>query len=77
MMNLKCTILYNHGNLGDSKVNFASRVQYIKKCSHALRYEARFDFAEYMFNNDFVKTTEMVVAPYYEYTWNRDMLQNK
>ncbi len=24
-----------------------------------------------MFNNDFVKTTEMVVAPYYEYTWNR------
>lgn len=63
---------YNHGNLGDSKVNFASRLQYIKDGSHALRYEARFDFAEYMFNNDFIKTTEMVVAPYYEYTWNRD-----
>ena len=62
----------NHGLLGDSKVDFTSRVQYIKDEQHALRYEARFDFAEYMFNNDFIKTTEMVVAPYYEYTWNRD-----
>ena len=69
---LKMHYTFNHGNLGDSKVNFASRLQYIKNGSHALRYEARFDFAEYMFNNDFVKTTEMVVAPYYEYTWNRD-----
>ena len=63
---------FNHGNLGDSKVNFISRVQYIKDDSHALRYEARFDFVDYMFNNDFIKTTEMVVAPYYEYTWNRE-----
>ena len=63
---------FNHGNLGDSNVNFTSRVQYIKNGSHALRYEARFDFADYMFNNNFIKTTEMVVAPYYEYTWNRD-----
>ncbi|BBA50310.1 membrane protein [Fusobacterium varium] len=62
----------NHGNLGDSNINFTSRVQYIKDGSHALRYEARFDFADYMFNNNFIKTTEMVVAPYYEYTWNRD-----
>ncbi|MFR1675795.1 MAG: hypothetical protein ACLVH9_12620 [Fusobacterium sp.] len=69
---LKMHYTVNHGNLGDSKVNFASRLQYIKDGSHALRYEARFDFAEYMFNNDFIKTTEMVVAPYYEYTWNRD-----
>ena len=69
---LKMHYTVNHGNLGDSKVNFASRVQYIKDIDHALRYEARFDFAEYMFNNDFIKTTEMVVAPYYEYTWNRD-----
>ena len=69
---LKMHYTVNHGNLGDSKVNFASRVQYIKDIDHALRYEARFDFAEYMFNNDFIKTIEMVVAPYYEYTWNRD-----
>ena len=68
---LKLQYNFDHGNLGDSKVNFVSRLQYVKDGSHALRYEARFDFAEYMFNNDFVKTTEMVVAPYYEYTWNR------
>lgn len=74
---LKMHYTFNHGNLGDSKVNFASRLQYIKNGSHALRYEARFDFAEYMFNNDFVKTTEMVVAPYYEYTWNRDTVAEK
>ena len=68
---LKLQYNFDHGNLGDSKVNFVSRLQYVKDGSHALRYEARFDFAEYMFDNDFVKTTEMVVAPYYEYTWNR------
>ncbi|WP_294725536.1 hypothetical protein [uncultured Fusobacterium sp.] len=68
---LKLQYNFDHGNLGDSKVNFVSRLQYVKDGSHALRYEARFDFAEYMFNNDFIKTTEMVVAPYYEYTWNR------
>ena len=34
-----------------------------------LEYQARFNFAEYMFNNDFVKTTNFVVAPKYRYEW--------
>ncbi|MDY4006163.1 MAG: hypothetical protein SOY68_09660, partial [Fusobacterium varium] len=35
-------------------------------------YQARFNFAEYMFNNDFVKTTNFVIAPKYRYQWNAD-----
>ena len=35
---LKMHYTVNHGNLGDSKVNFASRVQYIKDIDHALRW---------------------------------------
>ena len=61
---------YNHGNLGDSKVNFTSKVEYKENAKHNLEYMARFDFAEYMFNNDFIKTTAMVVGPYYRYTWS-------
>ena len=62
---------YNHGNLGDSKVNFTSWVEYKKKKSGVqhVDYQARFDFAEYLFNNDFVKTSTAIVAPRYKYTW--------
>ena len=63
---------YNHGNLGDSKVNFTSWVEY-KKTTDAtqhLDYQARFDFAEYLFNNDFVKTSTAIVAPRYKYAWS-------
>ena len=63
---------YNHGNLEDSKVNYTSRIQYRDKASEAqdLEYMARFNFAEYMFNTDFVKTTDFTVAPRYAYAWN-------
>ena len=65
---------YNHGNLGDSKVNLTSRVHYRDNGhdddSQELEYQARFNFAEYMFNNDFVKTTNFVVAPKYGYSWD-------
>ena len=62
---------YNHGNLGDSKVNFTSWVEYKKKMDSTqyVDYQARFDFAEYLFNNDFVKTSTAIVAPRYKYTW--------
>ena len=62
---------YNHGNLGDSKVNFTSWVEYKKKKSGVqhVDYQARFDFAEYLFNNDFVKTSTAIVAPRYKYAW--------
>ena len=69
---------YNHGNLGDSKVNFTSRVHYQDNTddSQELQYMARFNFAEYMFNNDFVKTTDFTVAPNYKYKWDKDNSSN-
>ena len=64
---------YNHGNLGDSKVNLTSRVHYRDRDdlsgAQEVEYQARFNFAEYMFNNDFIKTTNFVVAPKYKYVW--------
>ena len=74
---------YNHGNLGDSKVNFTSRLHYRDREDVAgaqeVEYQARFNFAEYMFNNDFVKTTNFIVAPKYGYTWaaNNDDYDNQ
>ena len=65
---------YNHGNLGDSKVNLTSRIHYRDNGhdddSQEVEYQARFNFADYMFNNDFVKTTNFVVAPKYKYAWD-------
>ena len=69
---------YNHGNLGDSKVNFTSRVHYLDGTddTQELEYSARFNFAEYMFNNDFVKTTNFELVPFYKYTWDADNSSN-
>ena len=65
---------YNHGNLGDSKVNFTSRIHYRDRDdvsgAQEVEYQARFNFAEYMFNNDYIKTTNFVVAPKYKYVWD-------
>ena len=63
---------YDHGLLGDSKVDFTSRVHYLNGYSdeQELEYEARFNFAEYMFNNDYVKTTDFTLAPMYRYGWD-------
>ena len=65
---------YNHGNLGDSKVNLTSRVEYKDTTGNDqyIEYQPRFDFAEYLFNNDFIKTTKAVVAPKYRYQWSTD-----
>ena len=68
---------YNHGNLGDSKVNYTSRIQYQNTDNHdddnqKVEYMARFNFADYMFNSDFVKTTDFTVAPKYAYSWGDD-----
>ena len=66
---------YNHGNLGDSNVNLTSRIHYRDRNDttpnrQELEYQARFNFADYMFNNDYVKTTDFVLAPKYGYQWN-------
>ena len=75
---------YDHGNLGDSKVNLTSRLHYANNGhddnSQELEYQARFNFAEYMFNSDFVKTTDFTVAPKYRYVWgsgNNDNYDNQ
>jgi len=75
---------YNHGNVGDSNVNFTSRLHYRDRDDtnghQELEYQARFNFADYMFNNDFVKTTNFVVAPKYRYEWgsgNDDRYDNQ
>ncbi len=61
---------YDHGNIGDSKVNALSRVRYQKEGStHLAEYRLDFDFAEYLFNNDFVKTSTAVIGPRYIYKW--------
>lgn len=61
---------YDHGNVGDSKVNAMSRVRYQKEGDTQLaEYRLDFDFAEYLFNNDFVKTSTAIVGPRYIYKW--------
>ncbi|CAL7891896.1 FomA family porin-like outer membrane protein [Fusobacterium necrophorum] len=62
---------YNFGKLGDSKVDFAleSRFQVEKADEKFIRERFNFDFAEYLFNNDYVKTTAAVLAPEFKYAW--------
>lgn len=61
---------FDHGNVGDSKVNALSMVRYQKDGSdHLAEYRLEFDFAEYLFNNDFVKTSKAVIGPRYIYSW--------
>jgi hypothetical protein len=61
---------YDHGNLGDSKVGATSMVRYERNGSQTLEYRYDLQFADYMFNNDFVKTTNFVVGPRYIYEWD-------
>lgn len=62
---------YDHGLVGDSKVNLTSRVHYNDgDGTQEVEYQARFDFADYLFNNDFIQTTSFILAPKYMYKWN-------
>lgn len=66
---------YDHGYLGDSKVDLTSRLHYQNDAAddyQNVEYQARFDFADYMFNNNFVKTDYFVLAPKYGYAWGDD-----
>lgn len=66
---------YDHGVLGDSKVDLTSRIHYQNNADddyQNVEYQARFDFADYMFNNDVVKTDYFVLAPKVGYTWADD-----
>ena len=64
---------YNHGLLGDSKVNLTSRLHYQHITgdeTQDVEYSARFDFADYLFNNDFIKTDYFEVAPKVATLWS-------
>lgn len=66
---------YDHGTLGDSKVDLRSRLHYQNNADddyQNVEYQARFDFADYMFNNDYVKTDYFEIAPKYGYAWGDD-----
>lgn len=62
---------YDHGVLGDSKVDLASRIEYYDYTNNDQRveYQARFDFGAYLFDNDFIKTDYFIVAPKVGYRW--------
>lgn len=61
---------YNHGLVGDSKVNLNSRLHYQNKPGKQdVEYSARFDFADYLFNNDFIQTNTFEIVPKVGYVW--------
>ncbi|WP_286034025.1 major outer membrane protein FomA [Fusobacterium necrogenes] len=61
---------YNHGPVGGTKINLNSRVHYQNTPgSQDVEYSARFDFADYLFNNDYVKTNIFEIAPKVGYVW--------
>lgn len=64
---------YNHGLLGDTKVNGTSFVEYLNEVgSQSIQYRYDFQFADYMFDNDFIKTTNFVIGPRAVYEWDDD-----
>ena len=66
---------YDHGYLGDSKVDLTSRLHYQNDADtdyQTVEYQARFDFADYMFDNNVIKTDYFVLAPKYGYAWGDD-----
>ena len=63
---------YNFGKLGSSKVNAKLESRYkATGTKKEIRERLYFDFAEYLFSNDYVKTTAAEIAPVYSYTWNK------
>lgn len=58
---------YDHGS------NMTSFVRYQKDGAYQLgEYQLKFQLADYLFNNDFVKTTSFEVGPRYIYKWSAD-----
>lgn len=69
---IKLDYFYNHGTIGDSKIEFISRIEYENVSAdeaQRIEYWAGFNLAQYMFNNDYIKTTDFTIGPKYEYEW--------
>lgn len=64
---------YDFGKLGASKVGVVAetRYTYAGKNEQALRERVNFNFADYLFSNDYIKTTNAVLAPEFTYAWTR------
>lgn len=73
---------YDFGKLGSSKVNAKLESRYQREASSDIiedeisvtdskfiRERVAFDFADYLFQNDYVKTTTAVLAPEFKYAW--------
>ena len=64
---------YNFGNLGSSKVNATSRLEYKQKAGDAgdksLGASVLFDFADYIYSNNFFKVDKLGIRPGYKYVW--------
>lgn len=63
---------YDLGTVGDSNVGMRTYAQYKHTDGgrQEITTELRFDFADYLFNNDFIKTTLAEVGPSYKYSWS-------
>ena len=63
--NTRLRYYYDHGSRMTSFVEYNNG-----DSKQSLEYQLKFDLADYMFNNDFVKTTTFVVGPRYIYEWS-------
>ncbi|MGL4252829.1 MAG: FomA family porin-like outer membrane protein, partial [Fusobacteriaceae bacterium] len=66
--NLRTRYSYNHGLLGDSKINLTSRVEYYNRFAgtdtHNLEYQARLQFAPYFdFMPSWAQVSDFTLAP--------------
>jgi len=63
---------YNFGNLGSSKVNATSRLEYKQETNDggkSVEASVFFDFADYIYSNNFFKVEKFGFRPGYKYKW--------
>ncbi|AVQ17447.1 major outer membrane protein FomA [Fusobacterium gonidiaformans] len=63
---------YNFGNVANTKVNATSRLVWEQKAgdgSKKAEASVGFNFADYLFSNDYIKTTNFTVRPLYAHKW--------
>lgn len=63
---------YNFGKLGSSKINATSRLEYKQKGNDGKKAAAAsvfFDFADYIYSNNFFKADKFGFRPEYRYVW--------
>lgn len=64
---------YNFGNLGSSKVKATSRLEYKQKSNDGAKHaeaSVLFDFADYLFSNNFFKVEKFGLRPGYAHNWS-------